>query len=144
MGKTEKSDVEATTKSIARIDFNAHKHGYTTLVDEGDPAVPDFTLGDFITDANPHTLDLSTWAGERETYVLLGSIITLGAEPGGLRFRTKGNTSWLNAGSTGGGPGIGPVSKDIEVSTNADGEVEYQASPGPWVQIDVTVRGVQA
>lgn len=144
MAKTDVPDVEATTRSTGRIDFNAHKHGYETLVDRGDLPAPDFVLGDFITDGAFHMLPLSPYTGARRTYVLMLVVISLGASPGGIVFRTKGNVHMVNVSVVGGGPGTTDSFLDVEVLTNADGEVEYMAMNIDWIKLDVVIRGVQA
>lgn len=140
MGNTGIPDIEAKVKTIARFDFNLHKHPFAAFVDRGDPGAVDFDAGDLTADFMPHTLDISSIVGTGERLVALGVFIMDDAAWATIDFFKPGIVNFVNIDEV-----ITPAAwignyRTVWIMTNAAGEIGYTAFFGINCVVGITVR----
>jgi len=111
------------------------------LIDRGDPAVYDFTVGNFIKDGDWHELDLSAIVPAAAIGVLLKLSLEADTAGSGVSFRKHGNVNNKNMGIL-----RQPVADSyheghIFTFCDAQGKVDYMVHLAVWTTLSIAVRG---
>lgn len=110
-------------------------------VDRGDFNDPDFTVGDFIADETWRDLDLSSIIPKGVSLVLFSLALLVDEAPCTVCFRQKGIEDELNCSTLSTQVDMIPMIRDILVSPDNNGIIQYHAEIDPWLVISLSVRG---
>lgn len=111
------------------------------FVDRGDAPANDFVLGDLTTDGGWHTLDLSGIVPEHAHGIALQVLALNTAVNRSVKFRTRGNVNDFNRSFIVTQTAVIISAADCVVIPNANREIEYSASVGGWLLINICVKG---
>lgn len=110
------------------------------FIDRGDPANPDFLIGDLTDDFAWRDLDLSGIIPAGAKGVTLGCIIANSVINKNLMIRKNGNANTANAGYL--NCQIANITKggDITCPLDDNRKVEYRLTAGTWLFVSITVK----
>ena len=111
------------------------------LVDRGDPAIVDFSVGDLTTDGNWHDLDLSAIVPVGTKAVHLRIQASDDVPDRSFHLRKKGSSNNLNSAQLRTQVANVSVHNDCVVSCDSNRVIEYKAANTVWTTLYVIVRG---
>jgi len=111
------------------------------FVNRGDPANPDWELGDFTLNSSWHTLDMSSIIPTNARGVLLRGDCLCQAVGWGVHFKTKGNVNSPNMSAFAAQTADVGFQVDTVVIPNTNREIIYMGYANVFTQLEVTVGG---
>lgn len=134
-----------STSAAPTVDAGLANKKYTDdrvgFRDRGDAAIPDFQVGDLITDAVFHDLDLSSIIASGAKSVVLRLIVTDDAAGSFIQFRNKDGTAGENKIAIRTQVSGVAIDGDIIVACDSSRVIQYSASDTTFNRIDIIVGG---
>jgi len=118
-----------------------HRRAGIQWLDRGDIASVDFNISTLTADGDWHDLDISAIVGTGEKLVVIESNLKDNAGGKEMLVRTKGNVNEINISPCGTIKADKTCSRNLLLSTNENGVVQYKIESGIWEITDLTVRG---